>query len=57
MPRLTTDPPRVNPALIAFARRVRTLDKMPRRQAVRSVGEIIPVVLLWIASRIERRRK
>jgi len=57
MGRLTTDPPRVNPALIAFARRVRTLDKMPRRQCVRHVAEILPVVLLWIAAHIERRRR
>ena len=57
MPKLTTDPPRVNPALLAFARKVRTLDKMPRRQAVRRVAEILPIVVGWIASRIDRRRK
>ena len=57
MGRLTTDPPRVNPALIAFARRVRTLDKMPRRQCVRRAAEILPGVLLWIAGQLERRRR
>jgi len=56
MGRLTTDPPRVNPALLAFARRVRTLDKMPRREAVRHVSQIVPLVLAWITAQIERRR-
>ena len=56
MPRLTSDPPRVNPLLLAFARKVRSLDKMPRRQAVRSVGQIVPIVVGWIAAHIERRR-
>jgi len=49
--------PEVNGALIRFARRMRSLDQMRRRQAVRRVGEILPVVLLWIAARIDRRRK
>jgi len=56
MARLTTDPPRVNPLLLAFARRVRNLNKTPRREALRHVAEILPVVLAWIASRIERRQ-
>jgi len=46
----------VNPALLAFARRIRSLDKMPRREAVRHVSQILPLVLSWIAAHIERRR-
>ena len=57
MPRLTSHPPRVNPALIAFAHHVRNLDKMPRRQCVRRAAEILPGVLLWIAGQLERRRR
>jgi len=49
--------PEVNPLLVAFARKVRSLDKMPRRQAVRRVAEILPGVLLWIAGQLERRRR
>ena len=57
MPRLTTDPPRVNPALLAFARKVRSLDKMPRRQAVRRVSQIVPLCLAWLSAQIHRRRR
>jgi len=43
--------------LLAFARKVRSLDKMPRRQAVRRVAEIMPAVIAWIAGQLERRRR
>lgn len=46
----------VNPALIKFARRVRSLDAMPRHQAVRHVAEILPVVLAWLTAQSERRQ-
>jgi len=57
VPKVITNPPRVNPALLAFARQVRSLDKMPRRQAVRRVSQILPLVLSWIAGQLERRRR
>lgn len=42
--------PEVNPALIQFARRVRSLDAIPRRQCVRHVAQILPAVLAWLAT-------
>jgi len=44
--------PEVNSALIRYARRVRSLNAIPRRQCVRHVAEILPVVLAWIQARV-----